>query len=321
YLFTNTNGAPPEWGVDIEPNNTDEFLQDVWFINGRTVNNVRGFGIFLSAMIGSTNPIDIHVINCSDDGSQIGFSGSIDTDLSGFVDVVDFVSRNAGGSAFIFERKRASGLKYRLVRPTAIDWNRGASTSPIFSAAIGLYAVAGNAGTDALGNLDVINPDLKLNSGSAVTAIVVSDARAGASEPQNVQIVDPVNLEGLACAIRGVSTFTDAARKSTINWPNSNGTLGTAQTWKHYVVNSLTDHRTLTINNNQAIGWEFVIESNNSSGHQTRVECPEGVRLFPDALGASRRIFTTTKGSRLRIRKTAANEWMVIEKTGTWATA
>src|SRR5690606_6369525 len=98
-------------------------------------------------------------------------------------------------------------------------------------------------------------------------------------------------------------------------------TLGTAQTGKHHVANSLTDHRTLTINNNQAIGWALVIESNNSSGHQTRVEFPEGLSQFPAALGASRRSATPTTGSPLRIRKTAANEWMVIEKTGTWATA
>ncbi|WP_051291626.1 glycosyl hydrolase family 28-related protein [Fictibacillus gelatini] len=60
----NTNGKPPQSGIDFEPNNSNEFLEKILLVNP-IINNNRGSGIqiVLNRLSGSNNSVDINILS------------------------------------------------------------------------------------------------------------------------------------------------------------------------------------------------------------------------------------------------------------------
>lgn len=82
--ITNTNGTSPQCGIDIEPNNSLEFLENIKIINLSTSNNAGlGMKVYLKKMMNSKNPISINIDSLSNvnDGFSVreafGVSGEI----------------------------------------------------------------------------------------------------------------------------------------------------------------------------------------------------------------------------------------------------
>ena len=73
--LTNTNGAAPSAGIDVEPNGKTDILQNISIVDTYTANN-QGAGIALSlgAIVGTTTPISITVTNHTDNGSKQGMN-------------------------------------------------------------------------------------------------------------------------------------------------------------------------------------------------------------------------------------------------------
>jgi hypothetical protein len=323
--FSDTNGTAPQFGVDIEPNNTDEFLQGVLFERLRTGGNVGyGIGIALQALVGTSDPIDIRIVDHGDDGSASAIIGAVDTGIAGRVEILRPVSRNANGPAIVLRRKASNGPQWTLTEPTAIDWNRSASANAVTSSGIVIYAPNGDLGTEAVGNVDIIRPNiLPLSSGTAANAVAIAEQRATTPDgPEKIRIIDPVNLAGLPCRVEGVATFSDPNRTSARTLADAAASITRTPYYKHNAVPALAATRYFDVANDalMAVGTEFVFELTGAGAGECRVRFAVGVSLFPDAVGANRYIGSNTKGSRLRIRKTAAAEWTITEKIGTWAT-
>ena len=73
--LTNTHGAAPSAGIDVEPNSKTDILQNISIVVTYTANN-QGAGISLSlgAIVGTTTPISITVTNHTDNGSKQGMN-------------------------------------------------------------------------------------------------------------------------------------------------------------------------------------------------------------------------------------------------------
>lgn len=72
--ISNTRGADPASGIDIEPNNKNNILQDINFKKLHTINNAgSGFIVSLKSYSNSINPISIKLENHIDKGSNFGF--------------------------------------------------------------------------------------------------------------------------------------------------------------------------------------------------------------------------------------------------------
>ncbi|HCW3921565.1 TPA: right-handed parallel beta-helix repeat-containing protein [Acinetobacter baumannii] len=72
--ISNTKGADPASGVDIEPNNKDNILQDIYFKNLITLNNAgTGFIVSLKRYANSPHSISIKLASHTDVGSKFGF--------------------------------------------------------------------------------------------------------------------------------------------------------------------------------------------------------------------------------------------------------
>ncbi|SEW52468.1 right-handed parallel beta-helix repeat-containing protein [Chitinophaga arvensicola] len=75
-VISNTYGQTPMSGIDIEPNNNNDVIDNILMENPVTLNNAKhGIVIALSRLIG-TNPkqVDITIRGHQDDGSSIAFS-------------------------------------------------------------------------------------------------------------------------------------------------------------------------------------------------------------------------------------------------------
>ena len=78
-VITNTNGHPPQSGIDIEPNDNKEQVKNIEIINLSTNNN-KGYGLIVSLkkLQGSVEPISIYVdrtTGIKDRLAAIGFDG------------------------------------------------------------------------------------------------------------------------------------------------------------------------------------------------------------------------------------------------------
>lgn len=72
--ISNTRGADPASGIDIEPNNKSNILQGINFENIYTTNNAgTGFLVSLKSYTNSINPISIKLTSHVDKGSNFGF--------------------------------------------------------------------------------------------------------------------------------------------------------------------------------------------------------------------------------------------------------
>lgn len=326
-----TAGTSPQCGIDIEPNFTTEYLEDITFLRTVTKNSAQeGFYSWLGNYSGSANPVSVRVIDCVDEGSLVGFMFSSMRDLHGRFDLVRPVSRNAREAGIALRRKSLTGPYFNIIEPKVVDWDQSQITHATASPAISIFAPASDSGVEALGGIYISSPEITVSNDAPtppnVRSIVVLDQRTTGPAPiENVKISNPVNLAERRCWLSGFDTsLTDDNNLSVLTLPDSSITLGIADIRKTYIVPQLTASRTYDILNNEPIGWEYVFDNRSqdqgTGGQQARFRFPVGVSLFPDELGSDRWIASNTKGSRLKIRKTAADEWMVIEKVGTWAT-
>lgn len=164
-VFSNTGGTPPQSGVDLEPNQPYELLQDIVFRNCRFDNNKgRGLEFYLGALTASTPPVTARLENCSMTGNVNGFayqqarSGGVgDLPQGGLVELVGCtIDKSTHAGINIIDKPRASA---RMVfRDCTVANSCMASTnSPDISLTWRLADTPPPDGVD-FGNLAVVQP-------------------------------------------------------------------------------------------------------------------------------------------------------------------
>ncbi|MGX7595077.1 cell wall-binding repeat-containing protein [Planococcus plakortidis] len=79
-LITNTHGHPPQGGIDIEPNNNLEVVENILIQNTETNNNTnKGIIVSLKQLKGSNTPVSIKIENSDRIYDGIGIYGIDDT--------------------------------------------------------------------------------------------------------------------------------------------------------------------------------------------------------------------------------------------------
>lgn len=86
-IISNTNGASPEYGIDIEPNKSADDLNSIILSNNITFNNAKGGLLFaLDNLQGKeSKEIDIQVLNHTDYYSKNGIEFFIDRGYQNFI--------------------------------------------------------------------------------------------------------------------------------------------------------------------------------------------------------------------------------------------
>lgn len=168
--FINANGTDPQYGVDIEPNNANGELRNIYFVNCRSINNVgAGYGHNLSLMTSAATfprPISITYQSCYSEGNNTGYEVSrVLNPASGVIEFIDCTSFEEDLNAWKMRRLDYRGIKTRIVNPVIVDWNRDGNVNATDGGAISGFTLSGDTTpTAGFGNIEIINPEFRLNS-------------------------------------------------------------------------------------------------------------------------------------------------------------
>ena len=101
-VMSNTYGAIPEYGIDIEPNNADEVLKDIILSNNITYNNFKGGVLFALDNLqgGDSEEINIAVSNHIDYYSEKGIEFHIDRGYQKYTNPIKGIISINGASLF-----------------------------------------------------------------------------------------------------------------------------------------------------------------------------------------------------------------------------
>ena len=192
-------GANPMAGIDIEPDDVDDYVRDVTFNNLVTSRNVgAGVRIDLDAVVLVDNLYQMTFNNHRDFGSGFGlaFIGSTSTTSRGYVVMNNPVWANTEGAACAIANNLSTSLQLFLNRPSAI--NPGRTSLSQNTGAFQFTAEAGMAA--AMGNVIVVNPSVRYDSTIATTDRCYyafqfqADAATGFNS--TLRLLDPVAAQG-----------------------------------------------------------------------------------------------------------------------------
>ena len=118
-VFAETGGALPGTGVNLEPKNDKDRLENIVFRNCRMKNN-NGTGFSISAFNLTENavPFSIELENCVIDGSWqvgIGISGITWDGPGGIIDIINCEIKNTLGPGIYIKEKSSTRLKVRFL--------------------------------------------------------------------------------------------------------------------------------------------------------------------------------------------------------------
>ena len=187
--LTNTNGAAPSAGIDVEPNGKTDILQNISIVDTYTANN-QGAGISLSlgAILGTTTPISITVTNHTDNGSKQGMNISGGSGIiPGTVRVDNPTWMNSKTNALAVVGTDYRGFSTTVNNAKVVNANTSAK-----GAAIAVYNY--NSAIQ-LGNVAINNANI---SDTRTTKMTTAAFYAGttAGTMKNVTIVKPI-LNGI----------------------------------------------------------------------------------------------------------------------------
>ena len=189
--LTNTNGAAPSAGIDVEPNGKTDILQNISIVDTYTANN-QGAGISLSlgAILGTTTPISITVTNHTDNGSKQGMNISGGSGIiPGTVRVDNPTWMNSKTNALAVVGTDYRGFSTTVNNAKVVNANTSAK-----GAAISVY----NYNTAVqLGNVAINNANISdTRTTKMTTAAFYAGTTVSAKPMQNVTIVKPI-LNGI----------------------------------------------------------------------------------------------------------------------------
>ena len=208
--FSNTHGAGPSAGIDIEPNKPSEFLLDV-NITDCTMTGNQGDGIDFSVqnLDGTSQPISVHVLRNTNTGNGglagFGYGGYVAnnngvTNPGGYILVENSSTTNDAywGACGRFWAANGTALIFKNLTVTNPHVN-GPDPSYGDSAAVATAGGAGN--TPPIGNVHYLNCNINVTNGK--TDHYFNFATNGGSGVTNVQFL-PGTLSGASSSTMGL---------------------------------------------------------------------------------------------------------------------
>lgn len=175
--FNNTSGASPASGVDIEPNNSGDFLQNIRFENCSANNNQRrGFMVQLSKVTKDNNKIDITFDNCIAKGNIYGFASMyFDDNATGLIQFLNCQASASKYAGFVEESCSSTGVAKRYSKCIASNNNTSGSNSESSNSSNFYIYDSGKKKRSSIGNSSFencvsINENGKISNGISVMA-------------------------------------------------------------------------------------------------------------------------------------------------------
>ena len=200
--LTNTKGTAPSAGIDVEPNDSTDVLQNISIVDAYTANN-QGAGISLSlgAILGTKTPISISIANHTDNGSYQGMNISGGQGIiPGSVVVNNPTWTNSKQSALAIVATDYRGFSTTVNGAKVVNANTAANGAGI--------AVYNYSNAVQLGNVHINSASITdTRSAKKTTAAFYVGTTATNKVIQNVTIVKPI-LNGMKIGNTGTAKIS-----------------------------------------------------------------------------------------------------------------
>ncbi|HEY0286683.1 MAG TPA: hypothetical protein VGC62_06680, partial [Pseudomonas sp.] len=334
--WTNIGGTSPGAGLDIEPDNNTEELIGIRILNPYT-ENCAGPGILiaLQAFAGVIpKTVDITIENHTDDGSVVGYSaGGVNTTTNGLIatqgtyvvkgkiTTLDPCWKNSKGAAFLSSEHDVLGPQIQAVRPTVVDCNRSASAAPSYGSPFVVLRDTGSPRTYVIGNAQVLEPTVVINSGSIPKTFFYRDNVAASGNVARADFVNPRSIVGVTVNNNGGHYGT--GRLSDEYAQLGNDTASTQGNYGNYgalVAANASVSFDLSDTLYLAGGPDIIIRQPYAASCIVRTGgAGNGTGRFR-GLGIGQRLQANGKpGAYLRVRPEGANVFKIIENVGPWS--
>jgi hypothetical protein len=194
--FLKTSGTAPAAGIDIEPDNPDESLEDISIINCTFEENDGGAILFAIPRLRNSSPVRIKIIRCKSYRDKYGVYivervGS----LVGKIEIDNIVIKQSKYSAILITGYDAQAASIYIKSPEIIDPNMSQSTDQINGSAISV-GMDDRTGTTQIGNITVEDMRLKESLPRAQSAFYVYDVRNDSTlSPKKIYFLNPKSIQ------------------------------------------------------------------------------------------------------------------------------
>jgi hypothetical protein len=323
-VLTNTSGIAPGAGIDVEPNTSENIIENIRIVNPITRNNA-GAGIIVApgAFANTGHIVDVLVSNHIDEGSAYGFLVTgVTGALSGTIVIENPIWKNSNGCAFVSRNWSHKAPAVLVQNPTVINANASGNASPQFGAAFLIYRAGNDAGDSNLGNIHIFNPRIQdTRSPQKITASFSYRDLANNNLILDCSLMDPI--VAYSAPVNRYNVIDNAEVKISdkqeyFSIDFANFTRFVNQGWYSSLYHNATSTsaRMLQLANVNANFPEVKIEVRASQGI---VISPDGGNnILPISPTNGKRITSNMVGSSITLKKMTANSWFVKEMIGTW---
>ena len=322
-------GTSPMSGIDIEANTSADRIRGVRISDVLTYDNASNGIVFPGIPFNDdVGPIEVSIENHHSLEDLVGFQANI---LDNSVTLTEgwvrynngHVYRSTAGSIIVRNWDADGGVRVEINNPVVINTNVQASGSAKFGAAIQVIKEIGDLGSAPLGNVVINNPVLRDTraTGLMQSGIYIEDADG--NDAKNIEINNP-NIWWADATFMGAFNGIRFNGAGTINDPNRNlvraqtfgAPLGESTGWVLFTNEGAVASVIMDLNTTYRVGYpDLIFEVVEPVQFGVRVDGTE--RLLPLG-GDGGVILSQSPGSRVRLRKTSATQWAVVEKSGWW---
>ena len=316
----------PSAGIDIEANTSADRIRKIVISDVNTFDNLSsGILVVGSPFNNDVGPLEITISNHTSIQDLVGLN--VQTILNdgaqtdGWVQYLNAQIRESSASSIIVRNWGSLGPKVLLEAPRIVNCNTSASASVKFGAAIGLIKEAADVGDATFGNITVNNAVLVDNraTGEMQTGIYVDDAANDAAQLIEINNLDVVWADATfddSDKVRFTSSgiITDLGDKLRFGHTGS-VTLNEGFYARHTNEGAVVGV-TLTLGTSFRVGYpDLFFEVVEPFRLSVAVNAGDTLTPFGGDAGI---IFSRDVGATLRLRRTGATEWTIIEQSGFW---
>lgn len=312
-IIKDTNGTSPESAIDIEPNANNDFIKNVVLENLYTENNNGcGVDIYLPALTGSNDYVDIRILNHHDKGSKTGEKISVPATIRHSIITENALLENNNTGINLRDCFDNTIDKVLIIRPKIINCNYDTSITASYVCGIGGYTTQET--TDKLGGVTIFEPFITSMFNTARRGITFYDT-TNTSRCNNIDLIDPLNHQSnLSIAIYGDNlVFTDKYNK--YKRSDNSTSLQSSQLYSRVSNINFTSGRTIALSESLPIGYSVTfVNEKISYRFKLQFADTDYCRYFNSNTGNL--IQSDSMNSLITITKIADHEWIVENIVG-----
>lgn len=321
----NTNGTSPQAGIDFEPDAPTGILQDIWISGLKTENNAgAGVKIYIAMLDSTSQFININIINHVDIGSNNGFHvAGGNSVLSGLIKNDSPYYRDSKYAGINIADYGYQMPRIEIVKPQITNCNTSGSTnSRKYSSGVTIIRELNSINNvQAIGNVHIFEPKIEdiRTSKLMMSAIYLLDEKN--NNIDEISIINPIKIDYGTNSSRITLTaktirLIDQNRVLT-RILSTNEDLATTNIASFITTANLPGARTLTLNPDLPIEYEFTIEV--QKNQVLTIKPPTTEQILPLGTGLGKSIFSPiTLGASITLRKISSTQWIIKNMIGNW---